>query len=274
MNYAVTPVMDSTPLIATGGALAKRLGYLKFQNDSLSVLLLDGRYHLVDDCEHALRASGHRVARVPVTDDLPQLVRTLLWTALEAKPDFILSINHIGFDEGGHLGGLLEELSLPIAVWYVDSPGFVLAGAEPPAPKLSTVFCWERAWHSSLAEAGYDDIHWLPHATNPNAFSPTGVPQKHPGSFVGSSMKSAMRKWSKKLTPRTQATARKLAALMLESSRELPHRHLAKLAPKLTGKRRDDVLALATWSATASYRNALVAAAGEDLAFTLIAVPS
>ncbi|MEM6531563.1 MAG: glycosyltransferase [Myxococcota bacterium] len=258
--------MNSNPLITAGGALAKRLGYRKFQGESLSVLLLDGRYHLVDECDHALRSGGHRVARVPVTDDLPQFVRSLLWTALEAKPDFVLSINHIGFDEGGHLGGLLEELSLPVAVWYVDSPGFVLAGVEPPASTLSSIFCWEREWLPSLEQAGYDDTRWLPLATSPATFFPSAASIVHEGTFVGSSMQSAIKKWKKKLTPRSQSTARKLSSVILESERELPHRHLQVLAPRLNNTRRADILALATWTATASYRNELVRIAGEDLA--------
>ncbi len=255
---------DDAPLIAPGGTLAKRLEHPRFVNESLSILLLDGDYLLVDDCDAALRAAGHRVVRIPVGNDVSTLVKRLLWSAVEAKPDFILSINHIGFDEEGTVGGLLAEIGLPVAVWYVDSPSFVLAGVTPPCPELTSVFCWERAWEPELRAAGFQDVEYLPLATNPAVFQPQAGPLHYPLSFVGASMQHARKKWHKKVPTSSQGVARKVAKAMCEGDRALPHAFIERIAPKLTGKRREDVLALATWTATAAYRTELLRATPQE----------
>lgn len=256
----LTGMADEVPLIAPGGTLSKRLSHPRFVDDSLSVLLLDGDYLLVGDCERALRNAGHRVFRVAVGDDVATLVKTLLWTAVDAKPDFVLSINHIGFDQEGTVGGLLAEIGLPVAVWYVDSPSFVLAGATVPCPELTSVFCWERAWIPELEGAGFDDVEYLPLATDPSIFRPRTGPARYPLSFVGASMQHARKKWQKKVPAGSQGLARAIGKTMLEGERALPHAFLERFAPKLTGKRREDVLALATWNATATYRTELLRA--------------
>ncbi|MEL6546617.1 MAG: glycosyltransferase [Myxococcota bacterium] len=246
--------MRDDSLITPGGTLARRLTHRRFRDEKLSVLVLDSGYLVVEDCVSALQDSGHRVSRVSVHNDVAQLVKELLWAALEAKPDFIFTVNHLGFDAGGNLGGLLDEIGLPVAVWYVDYPSFVLSNAEAPCTELTSVFCWELDWIESIVARGYQDVQYLPLATNPSVFTPRLGPDTYPVSFAGSSMQYARKKWRKRVPSTSHSVARRMASAMLDGERILPDRVIHRFAPKLAGQRREDLLALATWTATAQYR--------------------
>ena len=90
----------------------------------LTVLILDANYFLIHECVKALETLGHRVVRIPVYQK--GLIERILGCVAREKPDFLLSINHLGFDEEGKMTELLGSLGLPFAVWYVDSPTFIV----------------------------------------------------------------------------------------------------------------------------------------------------
>ena len=143
------------------------LAYRRFVAPPYTIALLDGRYHLHGECTRALTRLGHRVLPIAVDAASPaNTVKALLYACIEQRVDMLLSINQMGFDEGGHLGTLLEQIELPVASWYVDSPHFVLRGAPLPAAAVSTVFVWERSFVASLRALGLQDVHYLPLATD------------------------------------------------------------------------------------------------------------
>jgi len=235
-------------------ALRQTLGYRKFAGETLTVLLLDGQYHLYGECRNALEARGHRTVTINVGYSAAEVVRDLLWGLVEYRPDFVLSINQIGFDQDGTVGQLLEQLQIPVAVWYVDSPFFVLRQSSLPAAAVSTVFAWERTLVDVMRRAGVEDVHYLPLATDPECFRPAGHGIKQSLTFVGDSMTNARKKWQGRLSPAGRKRAKQIANQLLVDRRL----DLFGGLRGTMGPQRADILAAATWQATARYRRGVL----------------
>jgi spore maturation protein CgeB len=245
--------------------LRRALRYPRFTRPAPSVLVLDGHYHLHRECVTALRRLGCEVIPVKVGATVRDTVRPLLLALVERRPDFILSINHIGFDDEGWLAGVLEEAELPIAVWYVDSPIFILNGRPFPAPRVTSLFLWERTLIPEMRRLGAEDLHFLPLATDAQAFSRPFRPALRPLSFVGDSMQHAQHKWRDRLGEEAQRRAHVLADRLLACERLDDLLVERSLCPSSSPGPWWDVYALATYSATAAYRLRLLRAVAPDL---------
>jgi len=203
----------------TSSALAQTLGYRKFPaGRSPRLLLMKADYYVVADVADAARRLGWEVHELPLAlsgqtdgDFLQRLLRTLV----DVKPDFLLSINAFGFDEAGNLAGLLEDLDLPLAVWFVDHPLTILGGAPGNARSNAQAFCLERTALPWLADFGFEEPRHLPTAANSDVFR-LGAPRapiadglESRAVFVGGSW------WPRARTrpaPETLLRARELAA--------------------------------------------------------------
>ncbi|MCB9555736.1 MAG: glycosyltransferase [Deltaproteobacteria bacterium] len=234
------------------GGIGRALGYARFAQPQCRVVVLDGEYHLHGECIRALTAEGHHVARVPVAvDERPaDVVRKLLLCCVREKPDFVLSINQIGFDDQGMLAGLLEQLSLPMAVWFVDSPLYVLRGMRAFAPSMTSYFSWERRYVTLLGQAGAEAVHYLPLASDPERFRLRDASCQRAVSFVGDSMLGAQQRFRRRLSTNAQ---RRVAPLVREL---LADRQFDLFDAKVTAsdRQRSDLLAYVTWQATGRYR--------------------
>lgn len=256
-------------LLGRDSQLRQTLGYRKLNTDSIHVLLLDGQYHLCAEVTRALRRLGHRVSSVSVPPDAvaKDVMRTLLWGLVEHKPDMVLSVNYIGFDAEGQIGALLDELEMPVAVWCVDNPLFVIPPGPAPAPKMTSLFLWERSWLDAMRARGLDDIHHLPLATDPHVFSPRAharrteapapatpasprqQPERASLAFVGDSMQRAIDAWQRRLSAADWDRARALAARLTRGVNAVSDRV--------------DIWAAATQLATRAYRHELLARLAE-----------
>ena len=103
--------------------LKRCLDYPRLKAPPYRILLLDSGYFTVAECKKGLEKLGHKVFLLPLGEDF---IKRLLLLLVEAKPDFLLTINHLGFDVEGKLTSLLTELKLPFASWFVDSPTYIL----------------------------------------------------------------------------------------------------------------------------------------------------
>ena len=146
--------------------IKEQLSYSKFKSESLRVLIPGKKYHLQRESQRALEALGHKVFYLEVPETAGELVRKLIETFIQFKPDMLLTINHIGFDAAGTIGQILDEIQLPVAAWYVDSPEFVLGKQGLPAESMTTIFMWERDLIPKLKAMGLEDIHYLPLASD------------------------------------------------------------------------------------------------------------
>ena len=98
-----------------------------------------------------LEAAGHRVAVLSVKGESGAVVGRVIEGISRYKPDFVLSINNLGFDREGELGSFCETTQIPVAVWYVDSPAYILQGATSVAHDWATACLWERSLAPQLS---------------------------------------------------------------------------------------------------------------------------
>ncbi|MBN2527972.1 MAG: glycosyltransferase [Deltaproteobacteria bacterium] len=153
--------------------LRAALGYLRFKVVP-RVLVMDTGYHVVEDAVESALDLGWQVHRLPSpkkgTGD-NRFVAALLTALVRFRPDFVLTINHLGFDEKGVLAGLLARYDIPLASWFVDHPMPVLGAAGGNATANLQLFCFERTAFDWLKKNGYGEPVFLPTAANRRHFS-------------------------------------------------------------------------------------------------------
>lgn len=190
------------------GALAKTLkanaqtdfwsqaSYPKFQSVKPRVLFFDSNYFLCGEILSSLKKLEieHQIIAL---DDLEtgsrQFIENFLKMVIDFKPDFVLTVNHFGLDREGKLAGLLDDLGLPLASWFVDNPHLILHDYSHPGTENTVIFTFDAGNLDEMRDKGFNNVHYLPLATDPNRFRP--VPGRHGPpewasniSFVGNSM--------------------------------------------------------------------------------------
>jgi len=258
-------LMESSPL-------GSRLAYRHFADDHLTILLLDSGYFLVRECVKALTKLGHRVLRVSVSDS--RMIEQILHHVAQDRPDFLLSVNHLGFDEEGRLTELLEDLRLPFSVWYVDSPSFIIQNFRKNVSQQCVLFLWDRSFLEPMKECGFQRTHFLPLATDPLVFRPmarNAVPALYRNgvSFVGNSMAKAVEDWFGRFPhdSKTEAICRLAVPLQMGNHRlsmadilqRIAETH--KLRPVFTDPHHhQNFQAALVWKVTLEYRRKLMQA--------------
>lgn len=252
-------------MYARDSRLKQAMGYRKFTGRKpLKVLVLHSGYHVQAESCRALNALGMEAYQLNVLLEGPgAVIKVLLHGLLKVKPDFVLCINHIGFDDRGSVGSLLEWLEVPLAVWYVDNPFFIIKDMLIPAPSVTSLFLWERTIVPVLQRTNVQDIHYLPLGCDRSQFSGHKRPLRYDVSFVGNSMVHADEKWTSTMTPEVVSIATAWRKEMLAKRMPMVERtlQLKKDNPKVPAW---DILASATFSATGAYRGSLLRALPQD----------
>jgi len=245
-------------IFGTGSKLKQQLNYPKFKDESLRVIIPGKKYHLQRESMRALEALGHEVFYLEVPETAGELIRKLVQALVQFRPDMLLTINHIGFDQGGTIGQLLEEIHLPVAAWYVDSPEFVLGASGLPAKAITTLFMWEKSFIPQLKEMGIEDVHYLPLASDTSVFKPRNLTRTHTISFVGDSMTNAKKKWDARVQPIHRDLVQNIAQELVKN-RHVDTTALIEAADNTISLQNSaNVLAAGTWQGTANYRNTLL----------------
>jgi spore maturation protein CgeB len=200
------PIRDALSK-ASAVRIGERLKYKKFTQDTVGILLFDLNYYLTRELESAVRAAGCRVSKISIgkEESGEAIVSRLIDQILQGKPDFLLTINHLGFDEDGVLTSFLESIEMPLASWYVDSPNLIVKAFERNVSPYTHVFLWDREYTREMEAMGFGGVSCLPLASDTRVFRP--IPPGHPKvkkhrsdvSFVGHSMVERVDKWISKL---------------------------------------------------------------------------
>lgn len=171
--------------------------YPKFQSTSPRILFIDSGYFLCGEIKAAMKREGieHHVLALDRSQPTGSqtFVEQLLASVIDFKPDFALTVNHFGLDREGKLAGLLADMNLPLASWFVDNPYLILHEYEHPGTENTALFTFDAGNLSELRQMGFAHVHYLPLATDPERFK-TGLGITAPGewastvSFVGNSM--------------------------------------------------------------------------------------
>lgn len=256
-------------------ALRQEIGYRKFTTDTPRVLILWRPYFLYREIETALDRLDVPHMRLDMGQGErgdASTVERLLTAVAAFRPDFALTVNHLGLDREGRLAGLLAEIGLPLASWFVDSPRLVLHDYAGLATAGTMLFSYDADAVAEMRALGYARTAWLPLATDPDRFAPgppvAGHPWRCRASFVGASMVSQAAEARAKLVhvPALAAALPEAAAGFADSPEKSARRFLlahpacgpAYAALASPEERLQAELAL-TWEATRRCRHACVA---------------
>lgn len=256
-------------------AFRDRAAYPKFAAGPARVLILWRPYFLYREIEGALARLGlpfRRVATGAGETGEAGTVAAILEAVAEFRPDFALTVNHLGLDRDGRLADLLAGLGLPLASWFVDSPRLILHDYAALATPLTMVFSYDADAVPALYDLGFAHAAWLPLATDPVRFKPLAEPASpHPWrarvSFVGASMVPQAAKALARLAPHPvlaralPEAAAEFAASPEKSAQAFLAAHPAcgpAFAALPTAEARLDAELALTWEATRRYRLACV----------------
>ncbi|MEW6602066.1 MAG: glycosyltransferase [Nitrospirota bacterium] len=247
-----------------------RLRYSKFKHDTQKVLLIDTGYFLVREAEKALQSLGHGVLRLPITTkgNGETVVSSFIEAVVDFKPDFLLTMNHLGFDQEGIMARFFSSIEMPVASWYVDSPRLIVQAFEKNVSPWMLLFLWDRSYMHDMETMGFESVEYLPLGTDESLFRPLS-PGKYKKkldkyscdiSFVGNSMVGPVKEWMDKVAPGFHAVVEK-AAVHIAHSATL-HEDIMKSIPEdvrekvdaLPMKEKRDIEAAVLWRATLLYR--------------------
>ena len=158
---------------------------------ALTILVPFEAYYTQRECINGFTALGHRVVTLDSRGregDEVALFREALRGEL---PDLVFSVNMRGLDRRGIVAEILAGLGIPLALWFVDSPEFILYGEALSPREGCHVFMWDRAYIPDVEALGYD-VSFLPLAAD-ETLSAAAVPTdrfRADISFVGNSLVS------------------------------------------------------------------------------------
>ena len=202
------------------------------------VLVIQSGYFLLRECIDAFGEIGCEVAQVPLNsrghlisptdpyrplDPDPDFLERLLQCIATFRPEFVFVVNHIGFDREGRLLDLLDSMRIPLAVWYVDSPGYIIDRDAAISRESTFLFVWEKAWIDVMKDRGFEHVYPLPLAGNPAFLRKEARPLRDFG-FAGGANVFSVRKWRGKLD--LPARLDPCYRRMLEAYRSQPPREL------------------------------------------------
>ncbi|NLW80938.1 MAG: glycosyltransferase [Desulfovibrionales bacterium] len=165
--------------------------YPKFSHLVPRILLLTSSYFLMGEIEAACKRLGFATAFVQLPSQeigSQEFVERILAEVVDFRPDFVMTINHLGVDKEGVLTNLLAQMQLPLASWFVDNPHLILYLYGNLASEWVTLFTWDADNIESLKTQGFTRVHYLPLATDPHRFRLRKAVPVREVAFVGNSM--------------------------------------------------------------------------------------
>lgn len=249
--------------------------YRKFTNADGSsrvprILLITSRYFLIGEIQDACRDLEIPFRTLTLeNDEIAQeaFIEKLLAAVLEFKPDFAVTLNHLGVDKEGVLTDLLAKLELPLASWFVDNPHLILHRYANLSSPWTVIFTWDADNVASLRAMDFPHVVYLPLATTPERFAFARKGRHAPEndiSFVGNSMvyKVGARMKAAAAPRELLSGYRGIAAGFAESEERSVIAHLESEHPELlpfyesleTAERKLAYETMITWEATRQYR--------------------
>lgn len=181
----------SGPRLQITEGMRRFLDYPKFTG-ATRMLVLDTGYFFDKSWCRAGRELGWEVATVPsviagglTRDDIGKLFKALG----EFKPDFILTSNYAGMDTAGMFARFFNDARIPYVSWFTDTPRMILYNRTMYVSEYAVAATWEKAYTPHLESYGFQHVHYMPLATDPELFNgPPATTFDRDVAFVGSSM--------------------------------------------------------------------------------------
>ena len=268
-------------------SLRNELVHKRLATDELKVLVIDTGYFLNQEIYRALDNLGHQAAFFSLENSdygASDTVPRLLAAVAAFKPDFVLTVNHLGLDAKGILTNLLNRLKIPLASWFVDSPVLVLRHSQGNVSDNCSIFVWDQDYVAPVRALGFEHVHYLPLATDDSVFKPCRLspnPLAHLNcdlSFVGNSMADSVKQsaarinlpselhpWVDNLSRRFIKAPDKTPGRLIFDNEGCDSAYLGSLPRQL----QNELEALITWRSTQLYRSEVLLGLGE-LAPTIV----
>lgn len=167
----------------------------KFQSENPRILLLTSQYFLMGEIVAACERQSipHMFINMDAKEmDIDVFVSRISSALNIFRPDFVLTVNHLGVDQEGVLNSLLHKFNIPLASWFVDNPMLLLPLYKAQADCNTALFTWDADRMESLKEMGFENIFHLPLGTDQTRFKPSNGCSEPKWSrdisFVGNSM--------------------------------------------------------------------------------------
>ncbi|QGY39084.1 glycosyltransferase [Pseudodesulfovibrio cashew] len=242
----------------------------KFRGKLPRILLLTSQYFLIGELKAACERLGieHLLMDLDTKEmDMDTFVSRMVSTLTQFKPDFVLTVNHLGVDREGVLASLLRKFDVPLASWFVDNPHLILGVYSNLHGARTAIFSWDADNLDSLREMGFRNVFHLPLGADPTRLVPRRTEPveewRAPISFVGNSMltKTVKRIAAARPSERLVEAGLMVAKAFGESDEPCSGRFLIRHFPEL----RDEFEALGperkqafetflTWQSTLMYR--------------------
>ncbi len=171
--------------------------YPRFRHDAVKILLVSIRHLLVHEIRMAIERLGHSCGVMFINgEELDRYrVEQMYKESIKSfRPDFVLTVNHLGFDREGIITAMLTQSKIPFASWYVDSPYLILRHFEENRSPYLTLFLWDRDYIEIVRRLGFENVEYLPLGVDDTLFRPittsknTRLSPQWDVSFVGNSM--------------------------------------------------------------------------------------
>ena len=242
-----------------------------FRSKPPRILLLTSQYFLIGELKAACERLGveHYFLDFGTREmDADTFVAKMVGTLTTFKPDFVLTVNHLGVDREGILATLLKQYDIPLASWFVDNPHLILDAYQNLFEARTALFTWDYDTVDSLKEKGFENVFHLPLGADPTRLIPHRTEPvdewRAPISFVGNSMltKTIKRIQAAMPSQRLLEAGMVVAKAFGESGERLAGRFLQREFPELqpefdtleTPERKQAYLTFITWQATLLYR--------------------
>ncbi|MUM76689.1 glycosyltransferase [Pseudodesulfovibrio sp. F-1] len=243
----------------------------KFRQTSPRILLLTSQYFLTGELKAACQRLGveHQVMDFGTREmDLDAFVSRTVTALTTFRPDFVLTVNHLGVDREGVLAALLHRFDVPLASWFVDNPHLILGSYQNLQGMRTAIFTWDSDNLDSLTAMGFSHVFYLPLAADPTRLVPHRTRRvaawRAPISFVGNSMlgKTIKRLEASNPPPRLVEAGIMVARAFGESDERCSGRFLIRHFPELreefeglgSPERIQAFETFLTWQATLLYR--------------------
>lgn len=162
------------------------------------LMIVDG-YFIQREIMRAFEQLGWQMTTVQLRPE-EGYVERLLTAILTSQPDMLFTVNHIGFDSGGVVASIIDQVELPTVSWFVDSPAYIILNAPGAVSPLITTPVWERAEIATLTDLGFENVFHLPLATDPVLMGRSAETSRFQVGFVGNSMIEPALRW-KEMAP-------------------------------------------------------------------------
>jgi len=271
VSRRLNPAYYAAVAAALAAPMAAAVTAPRFRQTLPRVLCLTSRLFLLGEVTRACERLGAPCRYLETGDelDLDDFVAMVRGAVADFRPDFVLTVNHLGVDREGVLLSLLDAMRLPLASWFVDSPELTLPLYAPAVTADTVLFTWDADSVAPLLEAGFPQVHYLPLAADETRFCPRKrLGEEHPWrarvSFVGNSMlqKTALRLAASRPTPALLQAFGALAGGFGASPRRTVRDYLVDTRPDLlpayealeTTERRLAYETAVIWESTRRYR--------------------